>query len=64
MDASNNQLWILISDIRAAYAKAFPTPHDRMFGVGAEATECLAATVGELTRLATLVSCNQYDECC
>jgi hypothetical protein len=64
MNANDNRLWILISDIRTAYDKTFQTPHERMFGVGAEATECLATAIGELTRLATLVSCNQYDECC
>jgi hypothetical protein len=61
MDENDNRLWILISDIRAAYEKVSPTPGDRLTQIGREATGDVSLLIGRLTTLATEVDYNQYD---
>jgi hypothetical protein len=61
MDANDNRLWILISDIRTAYEKAFPTAEDRMTLAGRDATDHVTRLIGNLTTVAVAADYNLYD---
>lgn len=61
MDENDTRLWVLISEIRTAYEKAFPTPGDRTSNVGREATGDVSRLIGHLSTLATEVAYNQHD---
>ncbi|MFC0539860.1 hypothetical protein [Kutzneria chonburiensis] len=61
MNANDTRLWILISDIRTAYEKAFPTVDDRTSVIGRDATDDVTRLIGYLTKLALAADYNHFD---